>query len=71
MKLVIVVLLTYSDVIPLSSPLYFLQANVGCSAACRCDGCQNPCGTMAGQLAWFSLFISELSIAIMATVRST
>ncbi|KAL6137715.1 hypothetical protein ACLB2K_063004 [Fragaria x ananassa] len=25
------------------------QANVGCSAACRCDGCQNPCGTMADQ----------------------
>lgn len=25
------------------------QANVGCSGACRCDGCQNPCGTKADQ----------------------
>ncbi|PRQ50754.1 putative transcription factor Tesmin family [Rosa chinensis] len=23
------------------------QANVGCSGACRCDCCQNPCGTKA------------------------
>ncbi|XP_050382160.1 CRC domain-containing protein TSO1-like isoform X2 [Argentina anserina] len=23
------------------------QANVGCSGACRCDGCQNPCGLKA------------------------